>query len=185
MQAPAAGSLDLGKAFDAAAKVPGSPVAGIPEAQRKQLGDILRGQRVSLSASAQGDAATFDVTFPPGLVRNVPKLVEMFKGSENDARVMAAKTDIALVETALDMFEVDSGRYPTAAEGLGALVKAPAGLRNWKGPYVKRAVPADPWDREYVYRFPGKHNSNGYDLFSFGPDGREGGGDDVGNWVEK
>jgi general secretion pathway protein G len=185
MQAPAAGSVDLGKVFDAAAKMPGSPVAGIPEEQRKQLGDLLRGQRVSLGASMQGDAATFDVTLPSALVRNVPKLVEMFKGSENEAKVLAVKTDIASIETALDMFEVDSGRFPTAAEGLGALVRQPVGLGNWKGPYVKRAAPADPWNRQYVYRFPGTHNPNGYDLFSVGPDGREGSGDDVGNWVQK
>jgi general secretion pathway protein G len=185
MQAPAAGSLDLGKAFDAAAKMPGSPVAGIPDDQRKQLADLLRGQRISLGASMQGDAATFELTLPPALVRNVPKFAEMFKGSDNEAKVLAAKTDISQLQTALDMFEIDAGRFPTAAEGLGALTKRPAGLGNWKGPYIKRAAPADPWNRQYVYRFPGKHNPTGYDLFSVGPDGREGSGDDVGNWEQK
>ena len=62
-------------------------------------------------------------------------------------------------------------------------MKPPAGLAEWKGPYVKRAVPQDPWGNPYVYRQPGRHNTNGYDLHSYGPDGRDGGGDDIDNWM--
>lgn len=93
------------------------------------------------------------------------------------------------LRTALGMFEVDCGRYPTAAEGLGILIKAPAdgSITNWRGPYIDSPkVPEDPWGHPYVYRFPGVHNTNTFDLYSLGPDGisKSGGNDpdDIGNW---
>ena len=95
----------------------------------------------------------------------------------NDAR---ARTDIANLETALDAFNIDTGRYPTSDEGLNALVNQPSNVTGWKG-YIK-TVNNDPWGHPYVYRYPGVQNKNGYDLFSMGPDGREGGGDDIDNW---
>ena len=99
------------------------------------------------------------------------------------AKIDVAKSNIASLQTALDAFEVDVGRYPTAAEGLQALVVRPQSVKDqdWRGPYLTK-VPKDPWGNLYVYRFPGKHNQNGFDLYSFGPDGKEGGGDDVTNW---
>jgi general secretion pathway protein G len=109
-------------------------------------------------------------------------VVPKFTGRSEQARLTAAKTDIAAIEGALDAFEVDNSRYPSAQEGLGALLTAPAGLQNWHGPYLKRSsVPVDPWGNAYVYRFPGQHNTSSYDLFSQGPDGHEG-NDDVTNW---
>jgi len=109
-------------------------------------------------------------------------VVPRFTGRSEQARQTAATTDIAAIESALDAFEVDNGRYPSNDEGLGALLVAPSGLQNWRGPYLKRnAVPVDPWNNAYVYRYPGTHNANGYDLFSMGADGREG-NDDVANW---
>ena len=97
------------------------------------------------------------------------------------ARITAAKTDIASLEAALDAFEVDNGRYPTAEEGLGALMAKPANAKAWQGPYLKRMV-NDPWGHAYVYSIPGKHNPNGFDLSSAGPDGQVGTDDDIGNW---
>lgn len=185
LQGLAGGWLDAGAAYDALARIPGSPVDLIPEKERNALAGLVRGHRLHFSASARGDAVTVDLTLPPGLVRSVPKLLEMVRGSENEAEKIAAKTDIAQIETALDAFEVDAGRFPSQAEGLNALTAQPAGVQVWRGPYVKRRVPADPWGRPYVYRFPGAHNPNGYDLFSVGPDGREGGGDDVTNWAQR
>lgn len=107
-------------------------------------------------------------------------VVPKFTGRSEQARVTAAKTDIHQIETALDAFEVDTGRYPSSDEGLGALVESPSNVKNWHG-YLKR-IPQDPWGNPYTYRYPGSHNGTGFDLYSFGPDGREGGSDDITNW---
>ena len=96
------------------------------------------------------------------------------------ARMTAAKTDVANMETALDAFEIDTGRYPKQSEGLAALVLAPPGSSNWRGPYV-RLVPNDPWGRPYTYTVPGKKHPTGYDLLSAGPDGKVGTADDISN----
>ena len=112
-------------------------------------------------------------------------VVPKFTKRSEQARVAAATTDIANLSTALDAFEIDVGRYPTNDEGLKALVETPSNAKDWKGPYLKRAVVNDPWGHPYVYRSPGSHNPTGYDLYSFGPDGNEGGGDDIDNWSQK
>ena len=108
----------------------------------------------------------------------VPKVT----GRSEDARKAAAQTDIAQLDAALDQFEMSAGRFPTNDEGLGALVAPPGDVKEWKGPYIKKGVPKDPWGNPYVYRYPGTMNPTGYDLLSMGTDGREGGGDDIGNW---
>jgi len=97
-----------------------------------------------------------------------------------DARLRAASTDIHGIATALDMFEVDNSRYPSTEEGLGILLQNTSNLPNWKGPYLTKA-PIDPWQHEYIYQFPGSHHTEGFDLYSFGEDGREG-NDDITNW---
>jgi general secretion pathway protein G len=109
-------------------------------------------------------------------------VVPKFTKRSEQARIAAAKTDIANLETVLDAFEVDVGRYPTTEEGLRALMEPPSNAKDWKGPYLKRPVVNDPWGNPYVYRCPGQHNTSSYDLLSFGPDGQEGGGDDIDNW---
>ena len=96
-------------------------------------------------------------------------------GRSPDALVRA---DLANLGAVLDEFEVDCGRYPTTAEGLNALVKAPPGVAGWRGPYVKRGIPKDLWGNPYVYRGPSFGSSN-YELLSKGPDGQEGTADDV------
>jgi len=113
-------------------------------------------------------------------------VVPKFTNRSEQARQTAAKTDIKNIEGALETFEVDNGRYPSSDEGLGALLTAPAGLQNWRGPYIKGGggLPKDPWGNAYIYRFPGTMNANGFDLMSYGPDGREG-TDDLGNWTTK
>lgn len=104
-------------------------------------------------------------------------------GKSQQGKLAAAQADInAHLSTALDLFEVDNGRYPTTEEGLAALRTAPSAAPRWKGPYLKRPVPPDPWRKPYVYRSPGQHNREDYDLFSYGPDGVEGGQDDITNW---
>lgn len=106
-------------------------------------------------------------------------VVPKFTGRSEQARVAAAKADIASIELQLDAFEIDAGRYPSSEEGLAALITPPSSVRAWNGPYLKKGMPMDPWNRPYVYRFPGQFAPGSPDVFSYGPDGNEGGGDDV------
>ena len=100
------------------------------------------------------------------------------------AQVKVARAQIDALDKALDQFRLDTGRYPTTEEGLQALVTQPStDIQGWAGPYLKKAVPADPWGRPYVYQQPGTHSD--FDLLSYGKDGRPGGtGEDadVTNW---
>lgn len=94
----------------------------------------------------------------------------------SDARGKTAKLQIASFVNALDLFYVDAGRYPTTAEGLGALQTKPGGVTVWSGPYLSTrggAVPNDPWGNPYVYRSPGERGP--FDIVSLGSDGRPGG----------
>ncbi len=111
-------------------------------------------------------------------------VVPKFAGRTEQARVTAAQTQIATFGTALDAFEVDNGYYPKGRNGLQDLVVQPRDARNWKGPYMKNEIPLDPWGQAYIYECPGRHNPSGYDLMSLGPDGREGGDDDITNWQQ-
>jgi general secretion pathway protein G len=106
-------------------------------------------------------------------------------GRTEQARVARARTEISTFSTALGAFEVDNGFYPKGRSGLLALVQRPGNAQNWHGPYLENStsVPVDPWGNAYVYECPGKHNPNGFDLMSMGPDGRIGGDDDVCNWT--
>jgi len=112
-------------------------------------------------------------------------VVPKFTRRTEQAKLTAAATEISYIELALDTFEVDCGRYPTTEEGLKALVEQPSNADGWHDPYIKRGVPSDPWGNAYLYRCPGQHNPSGYDLYSFGPDGQDGGGDDIDNWSQR
>ena len=94
-------------------------------------------------------------------------------GKVGKAKVKATKAQISLIEDALDAYRLDVGKYPTTEEGLQALVEQPSGVDKWDGPYLKKRIPKDPWDHEYVYKCPGEHGD--YDLYSLGADGEEGG----------
>lgn len=92
----------------------------------------------------------------------------------SEARVKAAKLQIEAFSSSLDLFYLDTGRYPTTSEGLTALARRPGNLQGWNGPYLKSgAVPADPWTHDYVYRSPADQAP--YEIISLGSDGREGG----------
>lgn len=110
-------------------------------------------------------------------------VVPKFTGRSEDARKTAAKTDISQIETAMDTFEIENGRFPTNEEGLNALLVAPPNMPNWKKPYVKSDL-KDPWGNPYVYRYPGLNNVHGFDLSSLGPDGQPS-ADDITNWTTK
>ncbi len=112
-------------------------------------------------------------------------VVPKFTGRSEQAKVTAAQTQIANISTALDAFEVDNGYYPKGSNGLVELIEEPKEAKNWRGPYLKQAIPNDPWGNPYIYECPGKHNDKGYDLMCAGPDGRAGGNDDITNWTEK
>ena len=110
----------------------------------------------------------------------VPKLT----GRSEDARKAAAVADMNNMRTALSMYEVDNGKYPTSDQGLQALLQKPGGApepKNWKGPYLQNMteVPKDPWGNPYVFLSPGNKNPTGFDLFSAGSDGTPGSADDV------
>ena len=90
------------------------------------------------------------------------------------SEVTVAKAQIEAFDKSLDTYRLDVGRYPTAEEGLGALMTAPpsAGTK-WNGPYLKKGVPQDPWGRVYQYRSPGSKAE--YEILSLGKDGQPGG----------
>ena len=108
-----------------------------------------------------------------------PRLI----GKLGKAEQQTAKTQIEMLMTALDAYRLDMGHYPTQQEGgLEALVNNP-GSDKWAGPYLKKGVPLDPWDRAYEYRHPGEHGE--VDLYSYGADNQPGGNDenqDVTSW---
>jgi len=99
-------------------------------------------------------------------------------GRSEAARKAAAGSDVRQLRLALDTLAQDTGRYPTAVEGMGALVQPPPAMINWHGPYVRR-LPNDPWGRPYVYA-PATEASAPH-VLSLGPDGRQGTADDIGS----
>lgn len=99
------------------------------------------------------------------------------------AKVTAAREQMSNFSIALDSFFVDVGRYPTTSEGLKVLRVKPESSEMWKGPYLQKEIPTDPWGKPYIYRSPGRNG--GYEIVSYGEDGREGGeGDnaDINSW---
>lgn len=104
-----------------------------------------------------------------------------------ESKVTTARSQIEMLGAALDSYRLDNDWYPTTEQTLSALRQEPAEDPlpvNWKGPYLKKDVPLDPWGHPYVYRSPGTHGW-GYDLISLGRDGRDGGeGEDadIGSW---
>ena len=101
-------------------------------------------------------------------------------GRGEQARVAAARADIEVnIATALKLYELENGAFPTSEEGLDALLNKPPSAPNWNGPYLEK-TPSDPWNREYKYVSPGKNRID-YDLYSLGRDGKES-EDDVTNW---
>lgn len=97
-------------------------------------------------------------------------------GRVGEAKDGTAKTQMALLATALDNYRLDNGSYPSTQQGLAALRTKPSeALPNWRGPYLRKEVPMDPWGHPYAYRSPGVRNPNGFDLSTLGKDGKEGG----------
>lgn len=94
-----------------------------------------------------------------------------------DAKATAAQSQLEVFSLALDMYRLDNDYYPSTAQGLQALIAIPTGNpvpRNWRGPYLTRGVPSDPWGRSYAYRSPAE-GADDYEVATLGRDGREGG----------
>ncbi len=112
-------------------------------------------------------------------------IIPQFMGTTHDAKISSAKSNIAEIESAIERFYIHMDRHPTAEEGLKVLVEAPAGEdQRWRGPYIKLLRP-DPWGNVFQYRNPGTRRTSGFDLWSRGADGADGGekeAADIGNW---
>lgn len=105
----------------------------------------------------------------------IPKL----SGRTRQAKDSVAKADVnTSIPTALDLYELDIGKFPSS---LAPLVEPGDNKDDWRGPYLK-SIPRDPWGRDYNYKYPGSHNKYTYDLFSSGADGQSGSNDDITNW---
>jgi general secretion pathway protein G len=94
-------------------------------------------------------------------------------GQVGKSEVNVAKAQLDALEKALDQYRLDTGRYPSAELGLKALVERPPSESKWNGPYLRKAIPLDPWGKPYVYRIPGEKSE--FDLVSYGKDGQPGG----------
>lgn len=108
-----------------------------------------------------------------------PKYFEQIGKSETKT----AKAQIDSLGKALDQYRIDTGHYPSTEQGLDALNIKPNNENKWSGPYLKKNVPNDPWDKPYLYVSPGEHGD--YDLYSLGKDGQQGGtkeSEDVVSW---
>jgi general secretion pathway protein G len=106
-----------------------------------------------------------------------------FFGQVGKSEMKVAKAQIKALEDALDQYRLDAGHYPATDQGLAALTTQPTGEARWQGPYLKKAVPNDPWGNPYQYLSPGEHGE--IDLYSLGKDGQPGGSGeaaDIANW---
>ena len=104
------------------------------------------------------------------------------------AFIRAANSQIGMFKTPLKMYGLDVGDLPTTQQGLAALREAPSDLANpdkWKGKYLEEPVPKDPWGNDYQYEYPGSHEEDAPDIWSWGPDGIDGTDDDITSWGEE
>lgn len=103
------------------------------------------------------------------------------------AKQTAARQQINSFNTALGAYKLDTSLFPTTEQGLNALRTKPEGLNGWQGPYLPQEIPTDPWNRPYVYKYPGEHGDEP-DIISLGADGQPGGTDiseDIVSWRSK
>lgn len=98
-------------------------------------------------------------------------------GKLDESRVKTARAQMDSFSKALDQYRLDTGHYPATEQGLAALQNKPQNETHWRGPYLQKTIPKDPWDRPYLYKSPGEHGE--YDLYSFARDGQAGGVEDA------
>lgn len=141
---------------------------------RKQTSERLERNRETIRSGEQGFTLVemLVVITIIGLIMGLigPRVLNYL----SESKVKAAKIQIQSFASALDLYSLDAGRYPSSAEGLAALVQPTTGGGTWNGPYLKGgSLPNDPWNHAYLYRAPGEHGP--YDIVSLGSDGQEGG----------
>jgi general secretion pathway protein G len=134
---------------------------------------------VSSKASAERGFTLIEMLVVITVIAILASLVTpMVFRNVGDAKLSAARAQVEVFGLALDAYRLDNDYYPSTAQGLEALRQAPSGtpaVHNWRGPYLKKALPVDPWGRSYVYHSPGDNNPDTYDLLSLGRDGTPGG----------
>jgi general secretion pathway protein G len=107
--------------------------------------------------------------------------VNVFSGTQEKADQRAAAAQVGLYKSAIEMYRFDMKKYPDDLTGLTTKPSDAKMADRWAGPYMDK-IARDPWDNEYRFAAPGKHNSEGFDVWSVGPDGQDGSADDIGNW---
>jgi len=146
----------------------------------RRIGGVLEGSAGLVAAERRVDASQAGFTLVEMLV--VITIIGLIMGLIgprvlnylSESKVKAARIQLQSFASALDLYFLDAGRYPSTAEGLSALVRRTPGVAAWNGPYLKgNDVPNDPWSHNYVYRSPGERGP--YDIMSYGSDGQEGG----------
>jgi general secretion pathway protein G len=151
-------------------------VNGIPEPEERTLTRSWHEGRTAARRIARADGFTLSellvVLVIIGLLATL--VAPNFIGQSEKAKPKAARAQLENIRNALDMFQLDVGRYPTTEEGLTSLRQRPSSAPRWSGPYLRDELPSDPWGRPYVYRSPGEGGGN-YDIQSYGADGRAGG----------
>ena len=134
---------------------------------RKAAADARRGFTLIELLVVIAIIATLAAVVAPAIFRNV-----------GDAKTTSARSQVDLLALALNSYRLDNDVFPTIEQGLEALRTLPNGgepPRNWRGPYLSKLVPSDPWGRPYVYIAPGKENPASFDLYTLGRDGKVGG----------
>jgi general secretion pathway protein G len=146
-------------------------VAG-PSARTRGRGSLPR-------ANERGGFTLIEILVVISVIAILASLVApMVFRNVGDAKASATRAQIEILGLALDSYRLDNDYYPSTAQGLEALRTTPSGepaARNWRGPYLKKNVPPDPYGRPYIYRSPGETNPGAYDLVSLGRDGQPGG----------
>ena len=140
-----------------------------------------------LRAASRGGFTLIEVMVVVAVIAMLAALVgpNVFR-NVGTARDAAARSQIELMGAALDSYRLDSGRYPTSGQGLQSLRTAPTVHplpNNWRGPYLRKEVPLDPWRNPYIFISPGSVNPTGYDLLSLGADGELGGEEEAADVV--
>jgi general secretion pathway protein G len=112
-------------------------------------------------------------------------VVTMFSGTQEKALKDAAKGQVGIFKSAVNLYKFHTKNYPSDLSGLTSKPSDANVAKNWAGPYLDSGkVPLDPWDRDYRFVAPGKHNPDTFDVWSVGPDGQDGTDDDIGNWEQ-